>query len=174
MTHSELLEIIMPKLAEAKKKLEFSVHAPYIFVENEISYMDDNGEETKEFKGQGETILFASLIVYIRDRYEENDPSFAVCMDFDLKNTTVMDPGTVDNKISELMETVLDFADRLEAAPDAAEFITKEHIKLEEEAKEALKNFEESTKKMEKTAIAISIGVVAIAIIIIILSNLFK
>ena len=171
MTHEEIRSILMEKLAQAKKKLELSPNACDIFVNNEITYMTDDFEEHDEYNEVGDTTLLATITVSIRDRYEENDPTFSHCTGVDLKNATVKDPGTIEGEIAEFEAAIDKFSKLLDNTDDVAALITSESERLEKEAEALVKEMEESLNRMKRFGFITLFGIVALIIIILIVKS---
>jgi hypothetical protein len=150
MTREELLELIAPQMTEAKKKLELSPNAPYIFVENSITYIGSDFEEHEEYNEHDDTALLASLTVCIRDRYGEDDPNVSFSMSFELKHSTVMDPGSIEDALSEFMKNVDELSAKLDAAENSDDVIISECKKQEEETLELIADMEKHFKKLRR------------------------
>ena len=149
MTREELLEIITPKMAEVKKKIELSPNAPYIFAENSITYMGSDFEEHDEYNEHDDMTLLASLTVSIRDRYAEDDPTVSFCMSFELKHSTVMDPGSIDSELDAFITGATEFSSKLDASENSTELIEAEYKRQEEEAKADLEELKKWVKRVK-------------------------
>ena len=150
MTREELLELISPQMTEAKKKLELSPNAPYIFVENSITYMGSDFEEHEEYNEHDDTTLLASVTVCIRDKYEENDPTVSFCMAFELKHSTVMDPGSLEDELAAFTESVNTFSEKLDSAENSDELIRSEYERQEKESEELISAIEQQLGRFKR------------------------
>ena len=150
MTREELLELISPQMTEAKKKLELSPNAPYIFVENSITYIGSDFEEHEEYNEHDDTALLASLTVCIRDRYGEDDPNVSFSMSFELKHSTVMDPGSLEDELAAFTESVNTFSEKLDSAENSDELIKSEYERQEKESEELISAIEQQLGRFKR------------------------
>ena len=161
-------------MTEAKKKLELSPSAPYIFVENSITYMGGDFEEHEEYNEHDDTALLASITVCIRDRYEEDDPTVSFCMSFELKHSTVMDPGSIEDEIAEFMKNVDDLSAKLDAAENSDEVIISEYKRQEQETLELIADVEKHLKKLKRFCYFAIGGILLAAIVALIFVAIVK
>ena len=151
-------------MTEAKKKLELSQSAPYMFVENSITYMGGDFEEHEEYNEHEDTAMLASLTVCIRDRYGEDDPNVSFCMSFELKHSTVMDPGSIEDEIAAFMKNVDDLSAKLDTAENSDEVIMSEYKRQEEETLELIADVEKHLKKFRRFCYLAIGGVILAAV----------